>query len=68
LAPPVGEQVAEKVNPGEIGSDEQFELLSADEHHSTWRIDEHDWRALCESRFGSKFCGYNQSTSIAHRY
>jgi hypothetical protein len=68
LAPPVGKQFAEKVNPGEIGSDERFELLSADEHHPTRRIDKHDRRAFCESRFGSEFSGYNQSTSIAHRY
>jgi hypothetical protein len=59
LAPPVGKQFAEKVNPGEIGSNERFELLSADEHHPTWGIDEHDRRALCESRFGSEFSGYH---------
>jgi hypothetical protein len=59
LAPPVGKQFAEKVYPGEIGSDERFELLSADEHHPTWGIDEHDRRALCECRFGSELGGYH---------
>jgi hypothetical protein len=53
LAPPIGKQFAEKVNPGEIGSDERFQLLSTDEHHPTWGIDEHNRSALCESRFGS---------------
>jgi hypothetical protein len=67
LASPVGKQFAEKVNPGEIGSDERFELLSADEHHPTWGIDEHDRRALRKSRFDSEFSGYHEATSIAHR-
>jgi len=68
LAPPVGKQFAEKVDPGEIGSNERFELFSADEHHPTRGIDEHERRALCESRFGPEFSGYHQATSIAHRY
>jgi hypothetical protein len=59
LAPPVGKQFAEKVNPGEIGSDERLELLSTDEHHPTWGIDEYNRRALCESRFCSEFSGYH---------
>jgi hypothetical protein len=59
LAPPVGKQFAEKVNPGKIGSDERFELLSADEHHPTWGIDEHKRCALCESGFSSEFSRYH---------
>jgi hypothetical protein len=59
LTPPVSKQFAEKVNPGEIGSDERFELLSTDEHHPTWSVDEHNRRALCESRLGSEFSGYH---------
>jgi hypothetical protein len=59
LAPPVGKQFAEKVNPAEIGSDERLQLLSADEHQPTWSIDEHNRRTLCESCFGSELSGYH---------
>ena len=68
LAPPVGKQFAEEVNPAEIGSDERFKLLSADKHHAPRGIDKHNRRALCESRSGSEVGGYHQATSIAHRY
>ena len=68
LAPPVGKQFAEEVNPVEIGSDERFKLFSADKHHPPRGIDEHNRGALCESRFGSEVGGYHEATSIAHRY
>ena len=68
LASAVSKQLAEKVDPGEIGSDERFELLSADEHHPARSVDEYNRRARGESRLGSELGRYDQAPSIAHRY
>ena len=65
---PVGQQFTHEVNPSEVGTNERLQLLSADEHHSARRVDEHNRRAFGKSRLAPEFGGYDEAPSIAHLY
>jgi len=65
---PVGQQFTHEVNPSEVGTNERLQLLSADEHHSARRVDEHNRRAFDKSRLAPEFGGYDEAPSIAHRH